>query len=260
MYTTLKDKIRMGIYSKNFIKDLIFLNSVDSTNSYGLSLEAKEEGIVILTKEQLDGRGRNKRPWHSVKDKSIMMSIIINYPEKSDSTSFIPLLSANAIIETLDSFGLSSKIKWPNDVLVNSKKISGILCESSFVKDRSNFIVVGIGINVNLSSEDFVQENIDYVIKPTSLKIETGSHFNLEDVLFDLLNNFSKWILEYKKNNYHAILEFWKNNWSDIGKTINVVSQNKLITGIAQDISSRGELVLQTDNGLELINSGEIKT
>jgi biotin-(acetyl-CoA carboxylase) ligase len=106
MYTTLKDKIRMGIYSKNFIKDLIFLNSVDSTNSYGLSLEAKEEGIVILTKEQLDGRGRNKRPWHSVKDKSIMMSIIINYPEKSDSTSFIPLLSANAIIETLDSFGL----------------------------------------------------------------------------------------------------------------------------------------------------------
>lgn len=260
MYANLKDKIRVGTYSRDFIKDLIFLNSVDSTNSYGLSLKAKEEGTVILTKEQLDGRGRNKRPWHSVKDKSIITSIMINYPEKSDSISFVPLLSANAIIETLDSFGLSSKIKWPNDILVNSKKISGILCESSFVKGRSNFIVVGIGININLDNDDFVQENVDYIIKPTSLKMETGNHFNLEDVLFDLLNNFSKWILEYKKSNYHAILEFWKNNWSDIGKEITVVNQNKLVTGIAHDISSRGELILQTDNGLELINSGEIKT
>ena len=64
MYANLKDKIRVGTYSRDFIKDLIFLNSVDSTNSYGLSLKAKEEGTVILTKEQLDGRGRNKGPLH----------------------------------------------------------------------------------------------------------------------------------------------------------------------------------------------------
>ena len=116
---------------------------------------------------------------------------MIDYPEKSDSITFVPLLSANAIVETLDSFGLSSKIKWPNDILVNSKKISGILCESSFVKERSNFIVVGIGININLDSDDFVEENVNYIIKPTRIKIETGNYFNVEDVLFDLLNNFS---------------------------------------------------------------------
>jgi len=188
------------------------------------------------------------------------VSIIIDYPKKSDSIPFVPLLSANAIMETLDFFDLHSKVKWPNDVLVNSKKISGVLCESSFIKNHSNFIVVGIGINVNLDSEDFIKDEINYGIEPTSLKIETSKNFYLEDVALTLLNNFSKWILEYKKNNYHNILEFWKNNWFDADKEIVVVKYGKLINGIAKDISPHGELILQTKDGLELINSGELKT
>ena len=166
MYANLKDKIRVGTYSRDFIKDLIFLNSVDSTNSYGLSLKAKEEGTVILTKEQLDGRGRNKRPWHSVKDKSIITSIMINYPEKSDSISFVPLLSANAIIETLDSFGLSSKIKWPNDILLNEEKISGILIQNKVKGERIVYSVIGIGVNINQA------EFQDYLPKATSFFIQ----------------------------------------------------------------------------------------
>ncbi|HIC77392.1 MAG TPA: biotin--[acetyl-CoA-carboxylase] ligase [Candidatus Dadabacteria bacterium] len=259
MYSGLEHKLRKGLHSKRFVKDLILLDSTDSTNNHGLSLKEKKEGMVILARKQIGGRGRDGRLWHSVEDKSIAMSIIIDYPKSNDSITFVPLLSANAIVDTLDFFGLNSKIKWPNDVLINSKKVSGVLCESSFIKNYSNFIIVGIGINVNLNSEDFIKDGIDYVIKPTSLKMETSKNFSLEDIATTLLNNFSKWIFEYKTNNYDNILKFWKNNWFDEGKQVSVIKNGKLITGTAKDINLQGHLVLQMEDGLEVINSGELK-
>ena len=141
MYSGLEHKLRKGLHSKRFVKDLILLDSTDSTNNHGLSLKEKKEGMVILARKQIGGRGRDGRLWHSVEDKSIAMSIIIDYPKSNDSITFVPLLSANAIVDTLDFFGLNSKIKWPNDVLINSKKVSGVLCESSFIKNYSNFII-----------------------------------------------------------------------------------------------------------------------
>ena len=89
--------------------------------------------------------------------------------------------------------------------------------------------------------------------------METSKNFSLEDIATTLLNNFSKWIFEYKTNNYDNILKFWKNNWFDEGKQVSVIKNGKLITGTAKDINLQGHLVLQMEDGLEVINSGELK-
>ena len=154
-----------------FYEHLIELEEVDSTNNFAKNLNEKKNGICIYSANQKFGYGRNNRKWISHKDKSIALSIILKY-ENNEESSVIPLISAVAIRKTLYEFNIDSKIKWPNDILVNSKKISGILCELDYQADSENFIIVGIGINVNFESNDFMDNSeIKYNIEPTSMNL-----------------------------------------------------------------------------------------
>ena len=185
MYSHLEKRLQDYSNYKDFIKQVVYLENVDSTNNYALSMNPKEEGVFIIAKSQTGGRGRNDRYWHSMEGKSIAMSAIKNYPKLCDPPpSLISLLSANAVLDTLSSFNLQPKVKWPNDVLVNSNKIAGILCESNYEKDSKNFIIVGIGINVNLDEKDFLHEGANYAISPTSISIELRKQSSLEDIAY----------------------------------------------------------------------------
>ena len=169
----------------------------------------------------------------------------------------MPILTANSVCETLKKFKIKSSIKWPNDILVNNKKISGILCEVEFTPDKKNYLVVGIGINVNLNSEDFLNEQKKYKINPTSMSIESDCIFEIDKVCSSLLINFANFY-HMLDGNEDEIISFYNLHWGDKGKNLNVQMGDKFVTGKAISINSFGELLIR-DNDKDLsINSGEI--
>ena len=120
----------------------------------------------------------------SLKEIALAMSMVfLEYIDHKQS-SLIPIATSIAVNKTLDKWGIKSKIKWPNDILVNSRKISGILCELDYLPNNKNFIIVGLGININNSEADFVSDNrIDYKISPTSMMMEIGEKIDIRNFI-----------------------------------------------------------------------------
>jgi BirA family biotin operon repressor/biotin-[acetyl-CoA-carboxylase] ligase len=132
------------------VKNLLVFDELDSTNSTAkeLALAGAEEGTVVLARTQNQGRGRFDRIWQSPEG-GIYLSFILRPKVSAEKTSLLPFVAALALTKTIDSYGLHATIKWPNDVRVNGKKIAGILLESEVIGHSSNYVVVGIGMNLN---------------------------------------------------------------------------------------------------------------
>ena len=257
MIENLKSFIDNNSYCKSFYQHIIVLNQVDSTNSYAKNLNEKKNGICVFSFMQNKGRGRNNREWHSVSGKNIYLSIIVEF-DNQNFLSFIPLVSSLAVRNTVNSFNIKSNIKWPNDILVNKKKISGILCEAEYVMDKKNFCIVGIGLNINNTIEDFQLETKKYNITPTSMFLELSEITSIEEVLKKLLLEFALEMESLKKNGYQSIIKKYKNFWNERGKEIEVSLGNRIVRGIAEDIKDNGHLVIKSENKFIEISSGEI--
>jgi|TARA_B100000131_G_scaffold81846_2_gene78769 BirA family biotin operon repressor/biotin-[acetyl-CoA-carboxylase] ligase len=243
---------------QSFFKHFIYLSEVDSTNTFAKNLTEKEHGICIYSSNQRFGKGRNNRTWFSKRDDSLAMSMVLEYIDHKQS-SLIPIATSIAVNKTLDKWGIKSKIKWPNDILVNSRKISGILCELDYLPNNKNFIIVGLGININNSEADFVSDNrIDYKISPTSMMMEIGEKIDIRNFIKDLLNQLVITYTDLKSRQFDALINYYKDHWHDMDKKIQVSLGNKLVEGIAKDIKKDGSLVLEIDSGIKEILAGEI--
>jgi len=218
---------------------IIKLDTVESTNEYAKKIASKSENFtVILAKKQRRGRGRLNRKWESPEG-GLWVSVILK-PE-----FFSSLLSLDiglAVLETLKNFGIDSKLKWPNDLLVSEKKICGILLEKI-----SENVIIGIGLNVNISKMN--TENW------TSMSVETKKRFNLEEVLDVLINNMRYYYSLYEKREFSKIIEEWKQNSCTLGKNVVVETIPETLSGKAIDIDENGFLIL--DNGKK-INAGDV--
>lgn len=164
---------------------IIKLNSIDSTNEYAKRIAKEEnENILIIANNQTNGRGTHGRNWYSEEGQNILMSFLIKDIKDYKSIDGITIEIGKVIHEILSSkFDLNFEIKLPNDILCNGKKICGILCESSMTNDKVNYLIIGIGLNVN-------QVNFNDEIKEiaTSLKNELGYEVDREK-LISLINN-----------------------------------------------------------------------
>ena len=240
------------------IKRIIILESIDSTNLYAKSLQNPLDSTIVIASNQIKGRGRKNREWKSFGHKNVAISIILNYPKDNEHMGLLSILSSNSIVQALKSYNIHGKVKWPNDVLVNSKKISGVLSEAVFKKNKSKSIVIGVGINVNCNKHDFHIDNFQYRLEPTSVFIESGDIVSREDLIASFLDFFYFWISEFKSKNYKRIVDFWKSNWEDIGADVSFVHEGEEISGKIIDINQKGELILEVSNQLKIISSGEI--
>lgn len=158
----------------------IILDTVDSTNEYAKRI-AKDvnENVLIIANSQTNGRGTHGRNWYSEEGQNILMSFLIKNVNDYKSIEGITIEIGKIIHEILSSkFDLSFEIKLPNDILCNGKKICGILCESSIINDKVNYLIIGIGLNVN-------QTNFNEEIKDiaTSLKNELGYDIDKEELI-----------------------------------------------------------------------------
>ena len=205
-YEKLKDYLNTEFIGKK----IFHFDELESTNTYAKSIAAQldGEGQVVITEKQLNGRGRLGRQWVSQNSNGIWMSIILKPKISIDQLSKITQVAAAATNLGLLSHGVKTHIKWPNDIIINDKKICGILVEMNSEKNISdnisgdskiNYVIVGIGINVNSNTEDFPEELRNTA---TSIKIETNKEFKRNIIAAEILNYFEKLYIDIKNNDF----------------------------------------------------------
>ncbi|MFP7297863.1 biotin--[acetyl-CoA-carboxylase] ligase [Neobacillus niacini] len=247
--TITADELRLGLKTNFIGKNIHYEESVESTQkiAHRLTYEDAPEGTVVIAEEQLSGRGRMNRKWHSPKYTGIWMSIILRPNIPLPKAPQLTLLAAVAIVQAIEDItGVLPEIKWPNDILINGKKVTGILTELEAEADRINSIIIGIGMNVNQTIEDFPPdlENI-----ATSLFIEKGEKVSRADVIKGIFMNLEKLYLLYLEEGFLPIKLLWESYAISIGRKITARTLTHSIVGKAQGITEDGVLIIEDDNG-----------
>lgn len=224
-------------------KNIIFIPVVDSTmdKARELAKSGEKDFTVIVAEEQTKGRGRLNRDWSSFKG-GLWFTMLLR-PEIPVQTAYAFNFAASAaLVKTLQKlFKIDAKIKWPNDIYVNNKKISGLLSEMETKGDMVSYLNIGIGININ--NTPFAKDK-----ETTSIKEITGKTASRDMVLKEFLNEFKA----VKENlNIESILSTWKQETSTLGKDVRIETMNEIFTGKAMDIDETGALVILQENGIE---------
>jgi BirA family biotin operon repressor/biotin-[acetyl-CoA-carboxylase] ligase len=251
------DEIKGELTASVIGKKLIYFQSIGSTNDKAKELAAKaEEGTVIVAEEQTSGKGRLGRSWSSPGRKGIYASIILKPDMEPFNAAKLTLLGAASVALALEDCGIESQIKWPNDIIIGGKKVAGILTEMSCELGIVNYIILGIGINVNQSVEELPPELVD---KATSLRIAEGKAIKRKYLLAQVLNRLDELYVQLKETgDIEQALDICRERSAVIGKDIIVVQGRKQRPGHAVSINHDGELMVRFDEGLEQVISGEV--
>ncbi|MFH1191259.1 MAG: biotin--[acetyl-CoA-carboxylase] ligase [Candidatus Omnitrophota bacterium] len=218
-----------------------------------LGIDGAVSGTLVLAESQIKGRGRLGREWFSPKYKGIYLSLILRPKILPAACPMLTLMSAVSICEAVKGLtDLDAQIKWPNDVLVGNKKVAGILTEMNAEVDKVNFVVIGIGLNVNNDKKSLIAQ-------ATSLKEQQGVEISrvvlLQELLRRIENNY--FLLEDKGSS--EIINKWRNFTLTLGTRVKVDYQNKHIEGLAADIDADGALLIRKDSGLiQKVSSGDV--
>jgi len=212
--------------------------------AFQLGVEGAEEGTVVCAESQSKGKGRLGRNWASPKGKGIYMSVILRPLVAPADAAKLTLLSAVATCEAIEKlFHVNAKIKWPNDILVDNKKIAGILTELSAEMDRIRFVVIGIGVNVNTALSQLPPS-------ATSIKNETGRKGSRIQLLQEILRSLEKWYGGLSEHGFNAVIARWKELSSTLGQHVRVADLTGDIEGEAIDLDEYGGLIIKGQNGL----------
>ncbi|HEX3011626.1 MAG TPA: biotin--[acetyl-CoA-carboxylase] ligase [Syntrophomonadaceae bacterium] len=254
------DEVCPGLSTEVFGQgDYFYYQEIDSTNKAArrLASDGYPEGTVVVAEKQLEGRGRRGRSWYSPVRQGIYLSIILRPALPLKEISRISLLTAVALAETLETeLNLPARIKWPNDILVNNRKIAGILSEAVTDMDGIEYIVVGMGINVNNPAEDFPD---DFRIIPTSVfkeNLHTVSRINILQILLERMEYHYFKLLQ---GDFTFTLDKGRRLSLVIGQQVRLDTMNGFVEGLAIDIDESGFLLVKDDKGgVQTIMSGEI--
>ncbi|MDD5722418.1 MAG: biotin--[acetyl-CoA-carboxylase] ligase [Syntrophales bacterium] len=235
-----------------------FFDTIDSTNIYAsvLAGDGAPEGEVVLADCQTAGRGRlRERKWYSPPGKNLYTSIILRPDISPAFAPGLTLVAGVAIAELLGGYCPVS-LKWPNDVLAGGRKISGILTEMKSKGSKIDFVVVGIGINVNMEPDDFQEE---LRLLSTSLKEQTSKNASRLELTTGLYRLLEKWYRIFIDRGFVPVRDRWLECSGMVGKTIEVADRGTLQRGICQGIDDEGVLLLlDKENRTLSIWSGDI--
>lgn len=240
-------------------RDIVFYRTIPSTNATCVELAHKgsKEGTVIIADEQTGGKGRLGRTWISPLGKNLYMSILVRPPISPREATILTLMSGVACCIALRKLLLIPvHLKWPNDLLVNEKKIGGILCEISADMDKIAFAVIGIGININVDIEDFPEEVRQIA---TSVKREIGSQFSRTDIVIEVIKELNRWYEVFLRDGKKDILAEWRDCSSTLGRKVKVTIGNSVLIGIAESIDQEGLLILKLPDGsFTKVDAGDV--
>lgn len=237
--------------SPEWASRVIFLPECGSTNDEGrtLAIKGAPDLSVVLTERQTAGRGRRGQPWACPPGEGLAFSLILRPQEPAALWSRLALAAGLALAETLESFGVSAELKWPNDVWVGGKKICGILVEAD-----SRFVVVGVGLNVNVS-----EFPADLAHPATSLALELGEKVSREEVLVSCLQRLQL-RLDQIGAGFGDLLDDWSTRCVLTGHDVRLDAGGEVKTGRVEGLSKLGELLLRTSDGVEkVLQANEIR-
>ena len=250
-------EISKGLKTKYVGKNLYVFNEVGSTNTIAkfLSKNGIGNGSVVIAEKQTAGRGRSGKSWESPLG-GIWLSIVLTPDVDYSKIPLITLATGVAVAKTLEEIGIENpEIKWPNDIMVNGKKVCGILTEAITNFNTIEHVIIGVGIDANLSIEDFPEELQNTT---TTLEREIG-RVNENFLIKVFLQELEKIIELFNSKCYEDILKEWRKRSYTIGKVVEVKKPfNKSYDAYAVGISKEGELIVEKHDGtLEKVISGE---
>jgi BirA family biotin operon repressor/biotin-[acetyl-CoA-carboxylase] ligase len=243
--------------TKNLGKKFILLKTASSTHDIAkkIASETKDGKTLIAALSQSQGKGRLGREWYSPEG-GLWLSLILRPRIPIKDLPKIGLLCALAAVDTFKNFSVKASIKWPNDIIVNGKKIAGILLEASGEPDRIDYLIVSIGINLNMEIKALPDEVTQ---TSTTLKEILGKEVSSNHFLADFLLNFEI-LLDDLDNGWRKMTRLWPELDVLSGKKITAKSGIREITGVSRGINDDGHLVLATNQGDVSLVSGEITT
>lgn len=251
--------LQWGLNTEWIGQKIVHKETTPSTQiiAHQLAQENADHGTIVIANEQTEGKGRMGRSYYSTNKKGIWMSIILRPPILPYQAPQFTLLTATVLADVIaNHIGIRPQIKWPNDILMNGKKLAGILTEMQAEQDIIQYIVIGIGLNVN-QNEVHMPNDIKH--KATSLRMETNKSWDVLKISQEILRTFEERYTNYIDNGFHSIKNKWESYGYKIGETISIktLQDNWQATflGIAED----GALLTRTkQNQIEKIYSAEI--
>lgn len=217
------------------------------------------DGTVVVAETQTAGKGRMARPWESTKGKGIWMTVIIRPNILPHQAPQFTLIAAVAVVNAISSLyeSIQPEIKWPNDILLNGKKCTGILTEMIAEMDGVQALLIGIGINVNQQLEDFPDELKDIA---TSLSIEANDQLDRAELIAKILHYLEKYSDIYLDHGFEPIKTLWEEFSGTIGKKIKATTLREVVEGTAIGITEDGVLEIRIDDGeIKRIYSADIE-
>jgi len=253
-------EIKPFLKTKWMGKKIHHFQAIDSTNSkaYQLALSGAEEGEVVLSESQEKGRGRLGRQWFSPRSLNLYLSVILRPRIPPHQAPLITLMAAVATADAIRKFsGLVPLIKWPNDILLRHRKVAGLLNEIHSEMDRVHFVILGVGVNLNMDEKKFSKEIRSIA---TSLKIEMGQTVSRKDFLQSLLLELERWYSIFLEEGGGVVLKAWKDRADIRGRRVKVTSFGETVVGTAIDVDSDGALILETEDGKQTrVMAGDIE-
>lgn len=251
--------IKEGLKCAIFGKKVHIAEEVDSTNAWAFreALKGAEEGEVFLAETQTQGKGRLGRVWFSPPKRNIYMSLVLRPKLPPRRVPLLGLFASLAVAEVLKySYDLNPLLKWPNDVLVNGKKICGILAEASGESETVAFVVLGIGINVNVKSGELPPELQGIA---TSVAEELGREVLRNELVKKVLEAFEPLYFDLAFRRERELLDRYRAYCPMEGSEVLVEQLGETVEGIVEGFDEEGALILRTPQGQRKVFAGDVK-
>lgn len=250
-------EIKHDLETESLGQAIWYKDEIDSTNNQAkiLARQGAQEGLLVIAECQTQGKGRLGRNWQSPAGTGIWMSLILRPSILPRYASQLTLLAGLSMCEVIQEVtGLDAQIKWPNDIVIHGKKVCGILTEMSAEMEGVNYIVIGIGVNVN---SGYFPESLPYA---SSLAIEGRKEYPRKIIIKKFLETFEVDYKRYKQHNDLAeIMTRYKKNCITLHRTVKLLIGDEAILAEATDINHEGELVVTLEDGTrKVITSGEV--
>jgi BirA family biotin operon repressor/biotin-[acetyl-CoA-carboxylase] ligase len=241
-------EIKNGLNTKFIGKEIIHKITLDSTQDLALKIaERKPEGTVIIAEEQAKGKGRFGKEWYSPQG-GIWFSLILKPKTELWNITLLPLAIGVAIADSLTKLNLDVRLKWPNDLVINNKKVAGILLDVSAEEAKVNYIVIGVGINANIDDDRLLGLNA------TSIKMELGYEIDRVKLTQDILRS-----IEYRYEHFDECLNDYKARCITLNRRVNVKTLSEEFVGDAVNIDTDGSLIIVLDdNSIRRVFSSEV--
>jgi BirA family biotin operon repressor/biotin-[acetyl-CoA-carboxylase] ligase len=237
---------------------LHWFEEVGSTNDIAKRLadDGAVHGEVVIAEAQTAGRGRRGRAWVSPAGRNLTLSIILRPDLPPSRAPELTLVASVALCQAVRQVGVPAGIKWPNDLLSRGRKLAGVLTELAADPDRVQWVVLGIGVNVNVRAEEFPEELRDIA---TSLAVERGEPVPRALFAAAVLSSLEEWLDRHAEDGFPSVREAWRAMSITLDREVRVRASGRELEGVAEDVDEAGALLVRTPAGLERVLAGDVE-